>query len=361
MGPFLVAHQTTRAAAHTRMLKALKQSVLRATKRAGLLELLAESEWRRRRLLILCYHSVSVDQEHLWRRRLFFTAEEFERRLQLLQHWNVNVLPLGEAVRRLHCGTLPPRSAVLTFDDGTADFYHTVWPLLKRYGFPSTVYATSYYGEKRHPIFALMCSYLLWKGRHRVLSPEPELGVIQATNLSSAAQRAEVERSIGDCAAREGLDADEKNRRAGRLAELLGIDYDELLRLRVLQLMTSDEIRRVAAEGADVQLHTHRHRAPRDRDLFDQEIVENRRRLEPLTRRPAEHFCYPSNVHHAEFLLWLTEQRVVTATTCIPGLAMPAAVSLLLPRVVDTSEAAPIELEGWVSGFSHFLPSRRSE
>ena len=220
------------------------------------------------------------------------------------------MLPLAEAVRRLHDGTLPARSVVLTFDDGTADFCHTVWPLLRRYGFPSTVYATSYYGEKRHPMFSLMCSYLLWKGRHQVIDAEPQLGVMQAADLSSAAKRAIVERSIMVHADREGFNADEKNRQAGRLAEILGIDYEEMLRRRILQLMTPDEVRQVAAEGADVQLHTHRHRAPRNRDLFEQEIVENRLRLEPLTRRPTEHFCYPSNVHHREFLLWLTEQRI---------------------------------------------------
>jgi hypothetical protein len=340
------------------MLKAVKQNLLRATKRAGLLRLVAESEWRRRRLLIICYHSVSVDQEHLWRRPTFFTLQEFKQRLQLLQQWEANVLPLGEAVARLQCGTLPSRSIVLTFDDGTADFYQTVWPLLKLYGYPATVYATSYYSEKRQPVFPLMCSYLLWKGRHRVLDAVPELGVTRLANLSSARQRAMVERSVIERADRDGLNADAKNQRAAKLAESLGIDYSDLLSRRVLQVMNPEEMRQVAADGADVQLHSHRHRAPRRRELFDQEIADNRTRLEPLTGRRAEHFCYPSGVHHPEFAPWLTAQQIRTATTCIPGLATAGTSPLLLPRVVDTAALTPIELEGWLSGVSQILPRR---
>ena len=229
--------------------------------------------------------------------------------------------------------------------------------MLKQYNYPATVYVTTYYSEKRRPIFFLICSYVLWKARHKVLQA-PELGINQATDLSTAGQRAIVARAIVDHADREGLDADDKDRRAARLAELLGVDYGDLLRRRVLQSMTGEEIRQVAADGADVQLHTHRHRVPRRRDLFEREINDNGARLQPLTGRRAEHFCYPSGVHHPEFLPWLAEQQIVTATTTIPGLAKPGSVPLLLPRIVDVAGRTSIELEGWLSGASQILPRR---
>ena len=42
------------------------------------------------------------------------------------------VLPLDDAVRRLYADDLPPRSVVLTFDDGYVDFERQAYPLLRR-------------------------------------------------------------------------------------------------------------------------------------------------------------------------------------------------------------------------------------
>lgn len=343
------------------MLKRLKQLTLGGCRELRLLDVVANSTWRRSRLLILCYHSLSLDEEHRWRRSLFFTAEEFEARLQLLQRWRIEVLPLGDAVNRLQAGTLPPRSAALTFDDGSADFGLQVWPLLKRYGFPGTVYATTYYSEKQLPIFRLMCSYLLWKGRARRLEHAEDLGVEGARDLSISAARTAAEGAIVTRADRDGLDAGQRDRMAGRLAALLDVDYEALRRRRVLQLMTPEEMRSVAAEGADIQLHTHRHRVPRDRTLFEREIADNRSRLERVTGRPATHFCYPSGVHFPEFLPWLAAQGVTTATTTLADLAHRGSDRLLLPRVVDTASLSPVEFEGWLSGAGQFLPRRSAE
>ena len=114
-------------------------------------------------------------------------------------------------------------------------------------------------------------------------------------------------------------------------------------------------MRQVAAEGADVQLHTHRHRAPHAPDLLVREIVDNRNRLEPLTGRRAEHFCYPLGIYFTELLPVLSSHGVVTAVTCRPGLATRASQPLLLPRVIDTAGLTSHELEGWFSGAGQAL------
>src|SRR4051812_36906439 len=84
---------------------------------------IAESEWRRRRLLILCYHGVSLRDEHEWNGALFVSPRFLRRRFEILRDGRYTVLPLGEAADKLHRGTLPPRSVVLTFDDGFYDFF----------------------------------------------------------------------------------------------------------------------------------------------------------------------------------------------------------------------------------------------
>ncbi len=43
----------------------------------------------------------------------------------------------------------PPRGVVLTFDDGYCNFYSNVYPILKKYGFPGTIYVLSSFIGKR--------------------------------------------------------------------------------------------------------------------------------------------------------------------------------------------------------------------
>ncbi len=340
-------------------LKAVKRFALHAARGTGLFHLVAGSAWRTQRLLILAFHSVALDEEHHWRRLLYFTADELDQRLQLIKKWKLNVLPLGDAVDRLASGTLPPRSAALTFDDGLVDFQQRSWPLLERAGFPATVYVTTYYSPKRVPIFPLMCSYVLWKGRRQRLTADPALG-FPGADLADDAGRERAAETIVAQAYREELDAAARDQRLRELAARVDVDYEALLRRRVLQVMTPEEIREVSARGADVQLHTHRHRTPSHRLEFLREVEENRAIVEGATDRPAVHFCYPSGVYHPECLPWLEALGVRSATTCVPSLAQASDSRLLLPRLVDTAALNHVEVEGWLTGFSHCLLQRRT-
>ncbi|PYR78764.1 MAG: hypothetical protein DMF86_05100, partial [Acidobacteria bacterium] len=98
---------------------------------------------------------------------------------------------------------------------------------------------------------------------------------------------------------------------------------------------------------------------PRDPACFAREIVRNREVIEGITRHRATHFCYPSGVYHPEFLSWLSEQQVVSATTCNPGMASGRTNPLLLPRFVDVTGVPPVEFEGWISGAASLISRNR--
>ncbi|HPQ16139.1 MAG TPA: polysaccharide deacetylase family protein, partial [Bryobacteraceae bacterium] len=157
---------------------------------------------------------------------------------------------------------------------------------------------------------------------------------------------------------RHSLDEEGKQELLKQLARTAGVDYGELVRKRLLQIMTPGEVCELARAGIDFQLHTHRHRTPSDRDLFLREIRDNRERLQALTGRNPVHFCYPSGVHKPEFLPWLAEASIASATTCEPDLASPRSNPLLLPRLVDHCGLDEVEFEGWLCGCSAFLPRR---
>ena len=180
------------------MVRQLKLALLRSLKTAGIFEIVANTKWRTQRLLILCYHGISLEDEHLWRPQLYMPPSVLEQRLAALKTVQCSVLRLGEALERLQANDLPPRSVCVTFDDGTFDFYKQAFPLLQRYQIPATVYQTTYYSDHEIPVFNLICSYMLWKRRGEQLPSAPELGLSNPLDLRTEAGRHRVVRGLID-------------------------------------------------------------------------------------------------------------------------------------------------------------------
>ncbi|MGO9646680.1 MAG: polysaccharide deacetylase family protein [Terriglobales bacterium] len=342
------------------MLRNIRRATFRALQTWGVSRLVADSRWRRQRLLILCYHGVSQEDEHLWRPNLYMESNVLRQRLDILQRGEYNVLPLGTALQHLHAGELPPRSVVITFDDGMCDFYRRAYPLLKSCGFPVTVYQTTYYSHYQRPVFNLICSYMLWKRRGMVLDKGKELGLKPPLDLRTESSREEIVLRLMRGAEVDHLNGADRDALAATLASVLQLDYDELLRKRLLHVMSPQEISELAAAGVDFQLHAHRHRTPMDEASFRKEIQENRQRLQAITNSDPRHFCYPSGEYHSQFLPWLDSEDVISATTCNPGLVTTRTHPLLLPRFVDTSARSGIEFEGWLAGVGLLLAFKRS-
>jgi peptidoglycan/xylan/chitin deacetylase (PgdA/CDA1 family) len=340
------------------MLKQAKQAALTSLKVSGAFTLAHRSKWRRQRLLILAYHGISVSDEHLWDGSHFISADLFRSRLQLLKKSRCAVLPLGEAVERLYANDLPERAVAITFDDGTADFYSRAFPVFREFDFPVTLYLTTFYSHYQKPIFDLMSSYLLWKGRSQTLNLKEITGNQRAIDLSDASAREAASAEIRRFAQEKKLSAEDKDLLAASLAAQLKVDYGALLEQRALHILKPDEVAEVASQGVDIQLHAHRHRTPPDRELFIREIEDNRKAIFEMTGKRATHFCYPSGVCRPEFLPWLNEAGVISATTCVFDLATPGCNPLLLPRLLDVSTSSAIEFEGWLAGISAAFPQR---
>src|SRR5438105_2979493 len=113
-----------------------KNAVKRAyplVSRLGIDTAFGRSRWRRERLAVLCWHGISLDDEHLWRDRLYITPELFRRRLEILRDGKYTVLHLEEALDRLWRNDLPPKSVAITFDDGFYDFAVRAVPVLREF------------------------------------------------------------------------------------------------------------------------------------------------------------------------------------------------------------------------------------
>ncbi|PZV36615.1 hypothetical protein B5V02_20920 [Mesorhizobium kowhaii] len=343
------------------MLRATKLMALRAARSVGGCAALRGSRWRRERLLILCYHGISLADEHCWNPELYIPGNLFEQRLAAISEQGYNVLPLDDALNRLYAGELPPQSLCLTFDDGFHDFAAVAYPLLEKYGIPVTVYLTSFYSKYRRPVFDLMCSYLLWKARDRTLEMARLRIAERSVALAQRGVRQDVAANICRFANENGYSADDRDELLCRLASELGVDYNALVASRILQIMSASELVDLDPGLVQVELHTHRHRVPLDKVLFRREIRQNRDyiRLGTQRRMVSTHFCYPSGVTSPVFLPWLRELGIRSGTTCRPGLACRADEPLMLPRFLDMCGVSSSEFDGWLSGLASKMPRRR--
>jgi peptidoglycan/xylan/chitin deacetylase (PgdA/CDA1 family) len=329
--------------------RTLVSTGLRAIRSAGIFNVIANSNIRRRRLLILCYHGLSLEDEHEWLPNLYITPQQFRSRLESLRDMGAHVLPLGQALTRLRAHTLPPKSVVLTFDDGFYDFYRHAFPVLQEYGYPVTLYLTTHYCSYPLPVITLALDYLLWKSQLQKVELA-EWGVSNVLPIQTYEERQQVVRAVLAWMASKKLCTEEKSDVAQEIARRIGVDFGRMLERRMLQIVNKEEAQQMAQAGVDLQLHTHRHRTPKNRDLFRREIIDNANRITELSGRRPSHFCYPSGHYVPEFLPWLTELDIKSATTCEKGLAGPESDDLTLPRILDDTTVSTVRFESLVAG-----------
>ncbi len=335
----------------------VKRIVIRGSKVLGLTERILNSNWRRQRLLIICWHKIAVDDEHVWNPALCMSRASFSARLKVLEELKCSVLPLGSALEMLRHNQLPPRSVAITFDDGDSSFFLQAWPCLREFGFPATLYWTTYYSTRPFSVFDPMLSYLLWKGRDRVLMlNDPPLRY----DLRRSRTRLSAFHDLYQYAVAQGWSSATKEGFLEEISLKLEVDYGEIKRKRIFQLISTGEAEAMVAQGLDLQLHTHRHRVPLDQQRFLTELEDNTRYILGAGARRPLHFCYPSGSVAPEFGHWLELSGVQSATTCQPGIAESRTAPYLLPRFLDKETVVDDEFVSWISGISAFM-SRKQE
>ncbi len=342
----------------TSVLQVAKNVTLIGARSCGVYSAFRYSNWRKHRLLILCYHGISLQDEHEWRPRLFITPDQLRSRLKTMSKMGCAVLPLSEATDHLRSGTLPPMSVVITFDDGFYNFFAAAYPILKEFGYPATVYQTTFYCGWNKPIFHLLCHYLLWNASGKTVDAGPIVGRTGYFDLRTEEGINSAGLEIWNFARTNGLSPVERQRLAKALADSVEVDYQEIADRRLFNLMNKDELCQMVKSGVDLQLHTHRHRVPATKDFFLKELADNQEFLKQVGQPKATHFTYPSGVYREEVFPWLSEFGVRSATTCDTGLVSSRSNLMCLPRLIDATQISTLEFEAWLCGVRDVLPSR---
>ena len=332
-----------------------KLSVYRAARRLGLFALARKATASG--LRILCYHGVAPGELPAFRPHLFMSPETFRGRLELLARGGHPVLGLEDALEALDANDLPPGATVLTFDDGFDGLVAHALPLLREFGYPATIYVATEYVTLQLPVLILALQYVLWRcpATHLELDGLGE-GLVGHVPLDSPETRAQLGVRLTEHARRNLPGEEERSAWAAEVAARAGVDWDRLVRERGLHMMTPEAIAQAAAEGVDIQLHSHIHVLTDDEAQVRHEVSLNRELLTPLVGgRPLEHFCYPSGHHTPEYGDWMASLGVRSSTTCNPGLNTATTPRQYLHRFVDAETVDPVIFEAELAGLAELL------
>ncbi len=336
------------------MLETLKKTVLQGARVTGTLK--AAPYLTSDRLRILCYHGISFDREHLFSPGTFMLPETFRKRLEFLRDWGAVVMPLDEGLTRLYDNNLPAKAVCITIDDGWYGSFEHMLPALTKFGYPATLYSSTYYTEKQTFVFNLLVPYIFFCTSSGVLNLADldtrlsgKYALEDATEKHAALQQilAFGETEL-DARGREGL--------CHKVAAACAFDLASAAEKRLFQFMSPEELSSLPERGVDVQLHTHRHVfSPDDQAAANKELKENAEVLTSMGIKPCKHFCYPSGEFVPQHAEWLKNAGIESAVTTRYGLVSKTTSPYFLNRVCDTEAMDSLDFEVAISGVKAFI------
>src|ERR1700728_2546660 len=97
---------------------------------------------RSAKVIVFCYHRFEDNP----RDSLAIAPAEFRTQMKELKDDGIAVVPMKDFLAwRRGEKSIPPKSAVITIDDGYVSGYQVAWPILKEFGYPFTMFIYTNY------------------------------------------------------------------------------------------------------------------------------------------------------------------------------------------------------------------------
>ena len=97
---------------------------------------------RSARVIVFCYHKFEDKPKD----QLAIAPAEFKAQMKQLKDSGIEVISMKDLIAwRKGEKSIPPKSAVITLDDGWLSGYQVAWPILKEFGYPFTMFVYTNY------------------------------------------------------------------------------------------------------------------------------------------------------------------------------------------------------------------------
>lgn len=242
------------------------------------------------KLSILMFHKVPKARHVLYPDEL--DLHEFEQTINYVQK-HFDILPLGEAVKKLGSNRLPRRAACITFDDGYSDWETGVVPLLLGKNLPATFFITA--GQFQ--------GIPMWNERilHAVGNCSQSIQSLRTSFLQESLPFSSVDdRRRAVTIIEKVLKFQPLSLREEMLAEIeatLGV------KMSATPLMSADQLRMMHNKGFEIGAHTVGHpilNCCSDSDARE-EIGVAREMLAGITGSAVNAFAYPNGLPGRDF------------------------------------------------------------
>ena len=232
-------------------------------------------------LLVLMYHRVLPEPDPLLPDEP--DAARFAAQMRLVGSL-CRIVSLSDAVQQLAAGTLPPRAAAITFDDGYVNNLEIAVPVLRELGLPATFYVATGFIEGD----VMFNDVAIEAVRHApAVLDLREAGLPRYELAGLEARRA----AIDDLLPRiKYLDPAQRTRTTAVIAAAAGIEMPRGL------MMDEVQLRQLARSGMEIGAHSVSHPilARLDPDAARREITAGKQRLERLAGQRVRSFAYPN-------------------------------------------------------------------
>ena len=330
----------------------LKNIFLKLLKYTGVIKLV--QYYNKNNIPVLCYHGISLSDEHQFMPSNFMPFDVFKERILWLKSNDYHFLELNDALKNLKNNTVKNKSVVITIDDGFESCFEQMVPFLIEQNIPATFYITTYYARKNYPIFRLSIQYLAWK-----FNKDINLDCLAYTNDSFFRNKSisnlnleELWIFIKHC--EDNYTSEENNEIINKLTVYNHIHLTES-NLKTFSLMNPIELKKTTNELIDYQLHTHTHECNNDPFEFKKDLIKNIQILNEVNKKKLIHFCYPSGIWDESYFKTLETLSIKTATTCDTGLVSPNFHPYKIPRLIDSSNMTLIQFEAEIAGVGCLL------